>query len=47
MVARPGTVDVAVLAPVPTEGLGHDDVDDLCGRIRERFVATLEGWPGS
>jgi putative phosphoserine phosphatase/1-acylglycerol-3-phosphate O-acyltransferase len=47
MVARPGTVDVAVLAPVPTEGLGHDDVDDLCGRIRERFVATLDGWPGS
>ena len=46
LVARPGTVDVAVLPPVPTEGLGADDVDDLCGRVREQFLATLEDWPG-
>jgi putative phosphoserine phosphatase / 1-acylglycerol-3-phosphate O-acyltransferase len=45
MVARPGTVDVAVLAPVPTEGLGHDDVDTLCGRVRQQFVDTMESWP--
>jgi putative phosphoserine phosphatase/1-acylglycerol-3-phosphate O-acyltransferase len=45
LVARPGTVDVAVLAPVPTEGLGPDDVDDLCGRVRRQFVDTLESWP--
>ncbi|MND05015.1 hypothetical protein D3C83_255660 [compost metagenome] len=45
MVARPGTVDVAVLAPVPTAGLGPGDVDDLCDRIRSQFVATLDDWP--
>ena len=47
MVARPGRVDVAVLPPVPTTGLAHRDVDDLCGRIRQQFVATLEDWPGA
>ncbi|HET9769382.1 MAG TPA: HAD-IB family hydrolase, partial [Acidimicrobiia bacterium] len=46
LVARPGTVDVAVLPPVPTEGLGPDDVDDLADRVRDQFVATLDDWPG-
>jgi putative phosphoserine phosphatase/1-acylglycerol-3-phosphate O-acyltransferase len=45
LVARPGRVDVAVLPPVPTEGLGPDDVDDLTERVRDQFVATLDGWP--
>jgi putative phosphoserine phosphatase/1-acylglycerol-3-phosphate O-acyltransferase len=45
LVARSGTVDVAVLPPVPTEGLGADDVDDLTDRVRAQFVATLDGWP--
>jgi 1-acyl-sn-glycerol-3-phosphate acyltransferase len=45
MVARAGVVDVAVLPPVPTAGLGHGDVVDLCGRVREQFAATLEDWP--
>jgi len=45
LVARPGTVDVAVLAPVPTEGLGPDDVDDLCDRVRRQFLDTLADWP--
>ncbi|HEV7687186.1 MAG TPA: HAD-IB family hydrolase [Acidimicrobiia bacterium] len=45
LVARPGTVDVAVLPPVPTVGLGPDEVDDLCGRVRQQFVATLADWP--
>jgi putative phosphoserine phosphatase/1-acylglycerol-3-phosphate O-acyltransferase len=44
-VARPGTVDVAVLPPVPTVGLGPDDVDDLCARVRQQFVDTLADWP--
>jgi hypothetical protein len=34
-----------VLPPVPTAGLGPDDVDDLCERIRSQFVATLDDWP--
>jgi putative phosphoserine phosphatase/1-acylglycerol-3-phosphate O-acyltransferase len=45
LVARPGTVDVAVLPPVPTVGLGPDDVDDLCDRVRQQFVDTLANWP--
>jgi putative phosphoserine phosphatase/1-acylglycerol-3-phosphate O-acyltransferase len=45
LVARSGTVDVAVLPPVPTEGLGADDVDDLSDRVRAQFVATLDSWP--
>ena len=45
MVARSGTVDVAVLPPVPTAGLGPDDVDDLSDRIRQQFVDTLDDWP--
>jgi HAD superfamily hydrolase (TIGR01490 family) len=46
LVARPGTVDVVVLPPVPTEGLGPDDVDDLSDRVRGQFVDTLADWPG-
>lgn len=45
LVARSGTVDVVVLPPVPTDGLGPDDVDDLCDRIRQQFVDTLDAWP--
>jgi len=45
LVARPGTVDVAVLPPVPTEGLRADDVDDLVDRVRQQFVDTLDAWP--
>ena len=45
LVARAGSVDVAVLPPVPTEGLGPDDVDDLTERVRDQFVATLDDWP--
>jgi putative phosphoserine phosphatase/1-acylglycerol-3-phosphate O-acyltransferase len=44
LVARPGTVDVAVLPPVPTEGLRLDDVDDLADRVRQQFVETLDDW---
>jgi putative phosphoserine phosphatase/1-acylglycerol-3-phosphate O-acyltransferase len=46
LVARSGTVDVAVLPPVPTDGLGSEDVDDLADRVRGQFVATLDEWPG-
>ena len=45
LVARPGTVDVAVLPPVPTEGLGPDDVGDLRDRVRQQFLDTLDVWP--
>ena len=45
LVARPGTVDVVVLPPVPTNGLGADDVEDLVDRVRQQFVETLDNWP--
>jgi putative phosphoserine phosphatase/1-acylglycerol-3-phosphate O-acyltransferase len=45
LVARPGTVDVVVLPPVPTDGLGADDVEDLADRVRQQFVDTLDNWP--
>ena len=45
MIARPGTVDVAVLPPVPTAGLAADDVDELAEQIRHQFVETLDAWP--
>src|SRR5581483_5595802 len=45
LVARPGTVDVAVLPPVPTEGLGPDDVHRLRDGVREQFLETLADWP--
>jgi putative phosphoserine phosphatase/1-acylglycerol-3-phosphate O-acyltransferase len=45
LVARPGTVDVVVLPPVPTDGLGPDAVDDLSDRVRRQFLDTLADWP--
>ncbi|HYT38448.1 MAG TPA: HAD-IB family hydrolase, partial [Acidimicrobiia bacterium] len=45
LVARPGTVDVVVLPPVLTTGLGSDDVDDLSDRVRTQFVDTMADWP--
>lgn len=44
LVARPGTVDVAVLPPVPSEGLGPGDVEGLTERVRAMFEATLDRW---
>jgi len=45
LVARPGTVDVAVLPPVPTVGLGSDDAHDLRDGVREQFLGALADWP--
>jgi putative phosphoserine phosphatase/1-acylglycerol-3-phosphate O-acyltransferase len=45
LVARPGSVEVAVLPPVSTEGLAPDDVDELTERVRNQFLATLDAWP--
>jgi putative phosphoserine phosphatase/1-acylglycerol-3-phosphate O-acyltransferase len=45
LVARPGTVGVVVLPPVPTEGLGPDDVDELTERVRRQFLDVLADRP--
>jgi putative phosphoserine phosphatase/1-acylglycerol-3-phosphate O-acyltransferase len=43
---RPGTVDVAVLPPVPTDGWRVPDLGEHVSAIHDRFVETLEQWPG-
>ena len=45
-VMHPGTVDVAVLDPIPTSGWDMADLDAHVAQVRELFLATLEDWPG-
>ncbi len=45
LVIRPGTVDVAVLDPIPTDGWKTSSVSRAATETRERFVRTLEDWP--
>jgi putative phosphoserine phosphatase/1-acylglycerol-3-phosphate O-acyltransferase len=42
---RPGTVDVAVLRPVPVDGWTRRDLDRRIREVRQSFVDTLEHWP--
>ena len=42
----PGTVDVAVLAPIPTAGWTPAALDSRVADVRQRFLETLERWPG-
>lgn len=42
---RPGTVDVAVLAPIQTAGWKAADIDRHVAEVRQRFVDTLDNWP--
>jgi putative phosphoserine phosphatase/1-acylglycerol-3-phosphate O-acyltransferase len=46
LVIRPGTVDVAVLEPIPTQRWSAASIGQHAEEIRERFVQTLENWPG-
>ncbi|MER6329299.1 HAD-IB family hydrolase [Streptomyces sp. NPDC001034] len=43
---HPGTVDVAVLEPVPTSDWNPDRFDDHVAYVRRRFLDTLADWPG-
>jgi hypothetical protein len=45
-VIHPGALQVAVLAPIPTEGWRVEELDDRIARVRELFGSTLEHWPG-
>jgi putative phosphoserine phosphatase/1-acylglycerol-3-phosphate O-acyltransferase len=42
---RPGTVDVAVLPPVPTAGWTLADLPQRIEEVRAMFLATLADWP--
>ncbi len=43
--ARPGTVDVAVLPPVPVRGWNARNLEGKIRRVRRSFEQTLEHWP--
>ena len=43
---HPGTVDVAVLNPIPTTGWNEDDLNGHIADVRQRFLDTLGNWPG-
>jgi putative phosphoserine phosphatase/1-acylglycerol-3-phosphate O-acyltransferase len=45
LVIRPGTIDVAVLEPIPTEAWTAEEVGRHAEEIRDLFVRTIERWP--
>ncbi len=42
---RKGTIDVAVLKPIPTKRWKAAEIGERTEEVRERFRATLERWP--
>ncbi len=42
---RPGTVDVAVLDPIPTDDWTRGSLEERVEQVRELFVQTLDRWP--
>jgi putative phosphoserine phosphatase/1-acylglycerol-3-phosphate O-acyltransferase len=42
---RPGTVDVAVLAPIATDEWTADELDERIAEVRDQYLETLEDWP--
>jgi 1-acyl-sn-glycerol-3-phosphate acyltransferase len=40
-----GTLDVAVLPPVPTKDWNRDDIDREVERVRDMYLETLAHWP--
>ncbi len=43
---REGTVQVAVLPPIPTADWTVDELDKHVEEVRDRYVETLSGWDG-
>lgn len=43
---NPGTVQICVLDPIPTDGWSPQNISGHVDRVREMFVATLDKWPG-
>ena len=42
---NPGTVDVAVYPPIPTDDWTHDNLVDRIAEIRQLYLDTLKDWP--
>jgi putative phosphoserine phosphatase/1-acylglycerol-3-phosphate O-acyltransferase len=47
MVIHPGTVDVCVLDPIPTDDWTLENLGERVAEVRRRYVETLEHWPAS
>ena len=45
MIIHPGTVDVAVLPPVPTDDWTKDTFDTKIAAVRQMYLDTLGDWP--
>jgi putative phosphoserine phosphatase/1-acylglycerol-3-phosphate O-acyltransferase len=45
MVARPGTVDVAILDPIDVSAWDPGDMDHNVAQVRQLFIDTLLDWP--
>ena len=45
MIIHPGTVDVAVLPPVPTDDWTKDNFDEKVAEVRQLYLDTLGDWP--
>jgi putative phosphoserine phosphatase/1-acylglycerol-3-phosphate O-acyltransferase len=43
---RPGTIDVAVLDPIPTNRWEPEELNERIAEIRSLYLETLESWPG-
>jgi putative phosphoserine phosphatase / 1-acylglycerol-3-phosphate O-acyltransferase len=46
LVINPGTVQVCVLDPIPSDDWAGADMGRIAAQVRQRFVETLEKWPG-
>ena len=42
---NPGTVDIAVLAPIDVGSWTREDLAERIGQVRERYLETLACWP--
>ena len=42
---NPGTVDIAVLAPIDVGSWTREDLAERIGQVRERYLETLASWP--
>jgi putative phosphoserine phosphatase/1-acylglycerol-3-phosphate O-acyltransferase len=45
MIARKGTVDVAILEPIDVSGWDPDNMDDKVEAVRQLYIETLLNWP--
>jgi putative phosphoserine phosphatase/1-acylglycerol-3-phosphate O-acyltransferase len=45
--ARAGTVQVAVLPPISTEGWTADDIEEQARALHQQYLDTLNHWPSS